>query len=193
LVWKKIKKMSKDTLHKITLKGDSEDEFAEIDPDKLPDDKKYIDLESRTRADKIVRGCLKTGLVSIGDALKEVHAKFIELQLLNSWTQMDAIINRVEVFYNEVINPDYGFSTYFEVKKIEDIDFKFVRVLEYNILTELNALEESVISFKNEIISENLVGAGIENLNLFSEKLSELQQFYEERRKLISSYEKLAV
>lgn len=183
--------MSKDTLHKI--KGNSEDEFAEIDPDKLPNDKNYINLESRTRADKIVRGCLKTGLVSIGDALKEVHAKFIELQLLNSWTQMDAIINRVEVFYNEVINPDYGFSTYFEVKKIEDIDFKFVRVLEFNILTELKVLEESVISFKNEVISENLVDAGIENLNVFSEKLSELRQFYEERRKLVSSYEKLAV
>lgn len=193
MVWKKIKKMSKDTLHKISLKGESEDEFDEIDPDKLPDDKKYIDLESRTRADKIVRGSLKTGLVSIGDALKEAHAKFIELQLLNSWTQMDEIIDRLDIFYNEVINPDYGFSTYFEVKKIEDIDFKFVRVLEYNILTELNALEESVISFKNEVISENFVGAGIENLNLFSEKLSELQQFYEERRKLISSYEKLAV
>jgi len=183
--------MSKDTLHKI--KGNSEDEFAEINPDKLPNDKNYVGLESRTRADKIVRGGLKTGLVSIGDALKEAHAKFIELQLLNSWTQMDDIINRLEVFYNEVINPDYGFSTYFEAKKIEDIDFKFVRVLEFNILTELKALEESVISFKNEVVNENLVDAGIDNLNVFSEKLSELHQLYEERRKLISSYEKLAV
>ena len=185
--------MSKDTLHKITPKGYSEDEFAKIDPDKLPDDKKYIDLEGRNRAEKIVRGCLKTGLVAIGDALKEAHVKFIELQLLNSWTQMDSIIDLVENFYNDVTNPDYGFSTYFEVKKIEDIDFKFVRVLEFNILTELKALEESIISFKNEIINENFVGAGIENLNVFSEKLSELQQLSEERRKLISSYEKLAV
>jgi len=193
LVWKKIKKMSKDTLHKITPKGYSEDEFAKIDPDKLPDDKKYIDLEGRNRTEKIVRGCLKTGLVAIGDALKEAHVKFIELQLLNRWTQMDSIIDLVENFYNDVTNPDYGFSTYFEVKKIEDIDFKFVRVLEFNILTELKALEESVISFKNEIINENFVGAGIENLNVFSEKLSELQQLSEERRKLISSYEKLAV
>ena len=192
LVWKKIKKMSKDTLNKITLKG-SEDEFAEIDPDKLPNDNKYIDLESRTRADKIERGSLKTGLISIGDALKEAHVKFIELQLLNSWTQMDEIINRLDVFYNDAINPDYGFSTYFEVKKIEDIDFKFVRVLEFNILTDLKALEESVISFRNDVINENLVDAGIENLNVFSEKLSELKQLYEERRKLISSYEKLAV
>lgn len=185
--------MSKDTLHKITPKGDSEDKFAIINPDKLPDDKEYIDLEGRNRAEKIVRGCLKTGLVAIGDALKEVHVKFIELQLLNSWTQMDSIINLVENFYNDVSNPDYGFSTYFEVKKIEDIDFKFVRVLESNILTELKVLKENVISFKNEIINENFVGAGIENLNVFSEKLSELQQLNEERRNLISSYEKLAV
>jgi len=193
LVWKKIKKMSKGTLHKITLKSDSEDEFTKIDPDKLPDDKKYIDLEGRNRAEKIVRGCLKTGLVAIGDALKEAHVKFIELQLLNSWTQMDSIIDLAENFYNDVTNPDYGFSTYFEVKKIEDIDFKFVRVLEFSILTELKALEESVMSFKNEIINENFVGAGIENLNVFYEKLSELRQLNEERRKLISSYEKLAV
>ncbi|MFX1466878.1 MAG: hypothetical protein ACFFA5_10430 [Promethearchaeota archaeon] len=193
MVWKKIKKMSKDTLHKITPKGDSEDKFAIINPDKLPDDKEYIDLEGRNRAEKIVRGCLKTGLVAIGDALKEVHVKFIELQLLNSWTQMDSIINLVENFYNDVSNPDYGFSTYFEVKKIENIDFKFVRVLESNILTELKVLKENVISFKNEIINENFVGAGIENLNVFSEKLSELQQLNEERRNLISSYEKLAV
>ncbi|MFX1519903.1 MAG: hypothetical protein ACFFCD_08275 [Promethearchaeota archaeon] len=193
MVWEKIKKKSKETLGKIKLKGISEAEYTEIDPNKLPDAKKYIDLDERTRADKITRGGLMAGLVSIGDALKEAHTKFIELQLLQSWTQMDELINRVEVFYNDVINPDYGFSTYFEVKKIEDIDFKFVRVLEYEILTKLKTLEESVISFKNKISSENFVDAGIDNLKIFSDKLLELQQLYEERRKLISSYEKLAV
>jgi hypothetical protein len=189
LVWEKIKKKSKEALDKIKPK----EEYTEIDPNKLPDDKKYIDLDERTRADQIMRGGLMTGLVSIGDALKEVHVKFIELQLLSAWTQMDSIIDLVENLYEEVNNPDYGFSTYFEVKKIEDIDFKFVRVLEYDILTKLKVLEESVISFKNKILSENFVDAGIDNLKIFSDKLLELRRLYEERRNLISSYEKLAV
>jgi hypothetical protein len=68
-----------------------------------------------------------------------------------------------------------------------------VRVLEYEILTKLKALEESVASFKNKISSENFVDAGIDNLKIFSDKLLELRQLYEERRNLISSYERLAV
>ncbi len=192
MVWEKIKKKSKETLDKIKLKGMSKEEHAEIDPDKLPDDKRYIHLEDRTRADEIVRRGLTTGLISIGDALKESHSKFIELQLLSAWTQMDELIILVENFYEDVINRDYGFSTYFETQKIEDIDFKFVRLLEYNLLTELKMLEESVTVFKNEILDENIIDAGIENLVAFKQKLGELKVVFDDRKKLISSYEKLS-
>ncbi|MHA1685864.1 MAG: hypothetical protein ACTSYD_05560 [Candidatus Heimdallarchaeaceae archaeon] len=153
----------------------------------------YKKQEIRKQSDIAFRKKLLEILRTTDDAMSQVHELLIHSQLLTSWGPAQMIKKKIEELRRETANPDYKYTTFFDIDDVEGdmgIDLSILYLLEIEILDLAEEYKELVAKTKQNL-EEMILESVEEQISRILNKGNELFERYNERNELIRAFEKM--
>lgn len=186
MVFKKKKEQSEEELPETS-------EALKILMANIPEYRGYKNQEARKESDIAFRKKLLEILRTTDDAMSQVHELLIHSQLLTSWGPAQMIKKKLTELRREAANPDYKYTTFFDIEEIEGemgIDLSILYLLEVEILDLAEEYKELVLQAKENL--EEMVLEGIEELiSRIMKQGDDLFHRFNERNELIRAFEKM--
>jgi hypothetical protein len=112
--------------------------------------------------------------------------------MITTWSDLDRLVSSFTDIRHLIKSTEYGISTFFDSNLIKEFDLNYLYTLEKTILDIISRLDDKINRF-NDAIESGMLSDSSRLTNEILEDLSAVRDAWEERRKLISDFQKLGL
>ena len=152
----------------------------------------YEKQAERSSTESTLRNYLKIQLSSCSDNVKKIQEAALMSQMITTWSDLDRLIASFSDIRFLIKNTKYGISTFFDSNVIKEFDLSYLYTLERTILEVIRRLDDKISQF-DDAIESGMLSDSSRLTNEILEDLSAIRDAWEERRKLISDFQKLGL
>jgi len=152
----------------------------------------YEKQSNRKYTEEALIDYLETRLSSCSDDVKKIQEAALMSQMITTWSDLDRLVSSFTDIRHLIKSTDYGISTFFDSNVIKEFDLNYLYTLEKTILDIIGRLDDKINRF-NDAIESGMLSDSSRLTNEILEDLSAVRDAWEERRKLISDFQKLGL
>jgi len=135
---------------------------------------------------------LETRLSTCLDDIKKIQEAALMSQMITTWSDLDRLVSSFTDIKFLIKATEYGISTFFDSNVIKEFDLNYLYTLEKTILDIIGRLDDKINRFDDSIES-GMLSDSSRLTNEILEDLSAVRDAWEERRKLITDFQKLGL
>ena len=155
----------------------------------------YLSYEkqgNRIYTEEALKSYLESRLSTCADDVKKIQEAALMSQMITTWSDLDRLISSFTDIRFLMKETEYGISTFFDSNVIKDFDLNYLYTLEKTILDIIGRLDEKIKLF-DDAIERGMLSDSSRLTNEILDDLSAIRDAWEERRKLISDFQKLGL
>jgi gas vesicle protein len=152
----------------------------------------YDKQGERKLTDAAVKEFLKSTLSRLSDDIKKIQEAALMSQMITTWSDLDRLVASFTDIGFLIQYTKYGISTFFDSNVIKEFDLSYLYTLERTILDIIMRLDEKISQF-DDAIESGMLSDSSRLTNEILDDLSAIRDAWEERRKLISDFQKLGL
>ena len=158
----------------------------------IPGYGKYEKQVDRKSTDTAVREYLESRLSICSDDIKKIQEAALMSQMITTWSDLDRLVSSFSDIRHLIQKIEYGISTFFDSNVIKEFDLSYLYTLEKTILDIIGRLDDKISRF-DDAIESGMLSDSSRLTNEILDDLSAVRDAWEERRKLISDFQKLGL
>ncbi|UCG89700.1 MAG: hypothetical protein JSU57_04290 [Candidatus Heimdallarchaeota archaeon] len=158
----------------------------------IPDYGKYEKLTDRKSTEDAVRHYLESRLSTCSDDIKKIQEAALMSQMITTWSDLDRLVSSFSDLRYLIRMTEYGISTFFDSDVIKEFDLSYLYTLEKTILDIISRLDDKIARF-DDAIESGMLSDSSRLTNEILDDLSAIRDAWEERKKLISDFQKLGL
>ena len=135
---------------------------------------------------------LESRLSTCSDDVKEIQEAALMSQMITTWSDLDRLVSSFTEIRQLIHSTAYGISTFFDSNVIKEFDLSYLYTLELTIFDIIGRLDEKISNF-SDAIESGMLSDSSRLTNEILEDLAAVRDAWEERRKLISEFQKLGL
>ncbi|MHA2245353.1 MAG: hypothetical protein ACXADY_10340 [Candidatus Hodarchaeales archaeon] len=159
---------------------------------KIPGYGNYEKQVDRKSTDTAEREYLESRLSNCSDDIKKIQEAAVMSQMITTWSDLDRLVSSFSDLRHLIKIVDYGISTFFDSNVIKEFDLSYLYTLEKTILDIIGRLDDKISLFDDSIES-GMLSDSSRLTNEILDDLSAVRDAWEERKKLISDFQKLGL
>ncbi len=152
----------------------------------------YEKQADRKSTETAVREYLESRLSVCSDDIKKIQEAALMSQMITTWSDLDRLVSSFADISNLIQGTEYGISTFFDSDVIKEFDLNYLYTLEKTIVEIIGRLDEKINRF-DDAIESGMLSDSSRLTNEILDDLSAVRDAWEERRKLISDFQKLGL
>ncbi len=152
----------------------------------------YEKQSDRTYTEDAFREFLETCISTSSDEIKKIQEAALMSQMITTWSDLDRLISTFSDLRLLIQKTTYGISTFFDSEVIKEFDLNYLYTLEKTILDIMTSLKKKISQF-NDSIESGMLSDSSRITNEILDDLSAVRDAWEERRRLISDFQKLGL
>jgi hypothetical protein len=152
----------------------------------------YEKQTERKTTEEAVRSYLESRLSICSDEVKKIQEAALMSQMITTWSDLDRLVSTFTEMRFLIQKTSYGISTFFDSNLIKEFDLNYLYTLEKTIYDIIGRLNEKIHNF-DESIESGMLSDSSRLTNEILDDLSAIRDAWEERRKLISDFQKLGL
>lgn len=158
----------------------------------IPGYSKYEKQVERKSTDTAMREYLESRLSICSDDIKKIQEAALMSQMITTWSDLDRLVSSFSDIRYLIQKIEYGISTFFDSNVIKEFDLSYLYTLEKTILDIIGRLDDKISRF-DDAIESGMLSDSSRLTNEILDDLSAVRDAWEERRKLISDFQKLGL
>ncbi|MFX0014688.1 MAG: hypothetical protein ACFFB2_06060 [Promethearchaeota archaeon] len=158
----------------------------------VPSYRSYEKQVDRQSTETAIRTYLESQLSSYSDDIKKIQEAALMSQMITTWSDLDRLISSFSDIRYLIQMTEYGISTFFDSNVIKEFDLSYLYTLEKTILDIIGRLDDKISRF-DDAIESGMLSDSSRLTNEILDDLSAIRDAWEERRKLISDFQKLGL
>ena len=158
----------------------------------IPGYSKYEKQVERKSTDTAMREYLESRLSICSDDIKKIQEAALMSQMITTWSDLDRLVSSFSDIRHLIQKIEYGISTFFDSNVIKEFDLSYLYTLEKTILDIIGRLDDKISRF-DDAIESGMLSDSSRLTNEILDDLSAVRDAWEERRKLISDFQKLGL
>lgn len=158
----------------------------------IPGYNRYEKQSDRKTTETAIRDYLESRLSACSDDVKKIQEAALMSQMITTWSDLDRLISSFSDVRYMIRQTEYGISTFFDSNVIKEFDLSYLYTLEKTIINIISRLDNKITSF-DEAIESGMLSDSSRLTNEILDDLSAISDAWEERRKLISDFQKLGL
>lgn len=158
----------------------------------IKDYNNYEKQSDRKTTETAVREYLESRLSVCSDDIKKIQEAALMSQMITTWSDLDRLVSSFSDIRYLIKMTEYGISTFFDSEVIKEFDLSYLYTLEKTILDIIGRLDDKIARF-NDAIESGMLSDSSRLTNEILDDLSAVRDAWEERRKLISDFQKLGL
>ncbi|UCE12953.1 MAG: hypothetical protein JSV04_12265 [Candidatus Heimdallarchaeota archaeon] len=152
----------------------------------------YQKQSERSPTEEAVREYLESRLSNCSDDIKKIQEAALMSQMITTWSDLDRLVSSFSDLRLLIRSTEYGISTFFDSDMIKEFDLSYLYTLEKTILEIISRLDDKITRF-DDAIESGMLSDSSRLTNEILDDLSAIRDAWEERRKLISDFQKLGL
>jgi hypothetical protein len=152
----------------------------------------YEKQNDRKSTETAVREYLESRLSACSDDIKKIQEAALMSQMITTWSDLDRLVSSFSDIRYLIKMTEYGISTFFDSEVIKEFDLSYLYTLEKTILDIIGRLDDKISRF-DDAIESGMLSDSSRLTNEILDDLSAVRDAWEERRKLISDFQKLGL
>jgi hypothetical protein len=152
----------------------------------------YEKQGERKSTENSVREYLEIQLSKCSDDIKKIQEAALMSQMITTWSDLDRLVASFSDMRFLIQNTNYGISTFFDSNIIKEFDISYLYTLESTILDIISSLGDKISSF-DDAIESGMLSDSSRLTNEILDDLTAIRDAWEERRKLLSDFQKLGL
>ncbi len=152
----------------------------------------YEKQAGRKSTEAAVREYLESRLSTCSDDIKKIQEAALMSQMITTWSDLDRLVSSFADIRYLIQMTEYGISTFFDSNVIKEFDLSYLYTLEKTILDIIGRLDDKISRF-DDAIESGMLSDSSRLTNEILDDLSAVRDAWEERRKLISDFQKLGL
>ncbi len=152
----------------------------------------YEKQPERLQTESAIQNFLETRLSSYSDNVKKIQEAALMSQMITTWSDLDRLVASFSDLRFLINNTKYGISTFFDSNIIKEFDLSYLYTLERTIIDIISRLDNKIRRF-SDAIETGMLSDSSRLTNEILDDLSAIRDAWEERRKLISDFQKLGL
>lgn len=152
----------------------------------------YEKQSDRKSTETALREYLESRLSVCSDDIKKIQEAALMSQMITTWSDLDRLVTSFSDIRYLIKMTEYGISTFFDSEVIKEFDLSYLFTLEKTILDIIGRLDDKIARF-NDAIESGMLSDSSRLTNEILNDLSAVRDAWEERRKLISDFQKLGL
>lgn len=158
----------------------------------IPGYNRYEKQSDRKSTETAILKYLESRLSSCADDIKKIQEAALMSQMITTWSDLDRLVSSFSDVKYLIKTTEYGISTFFDSNVIKEFDLSYLYTLEMTIINIISRLDDKIARFDDSIES-GMLSDSSRLTNEILDDLSAIRDAWEERRKLISDFQKLGL
>lgn len=158
----------------------------------VPGYNRYEKQSDRKSTETAIRNYLESRLSTCSDDIKKIQEAALMSQMITTWSDLDRLVSSFSDIRTMIRLTEYGISTFFDSNVIKEFDLSYLYTLENTIINIISSLDDKIARFDGAIES-GMLSDSSRLTNEILDDLSAIRDAWEERRKLISDFQKLGL
>jgi hypothetical protein len=158
----------------------------------IPGYNRYEKQSDRKSTEIAIRDYLESRLSSCSDDVKKIQEAALMSQMITTWSDLDRLISSFSDIRYLIKITEYGISTFFDSNVIKEFDLSYLYTLEKTIINIISRLDDKIARFDDSIESGMLLDSS-RLTNEILDDLSAIREAWDERKKLLSDFQKLGL
>ena len=158
----------------------------------IPGYNRYEKQSDRKSTETAIRDYLESRLSAFSDDVKKIQEAALMSQMITTWSDLDRLISSFSDIRYMIRQTEYGISTFFDSNVIKEFDLSYLYTLEQTVLNIISRLDDKISRF-DDAIESGMLSDSSRLTNEILDDLSAIRDAWEERRKLISDFQKLGL
>jgi hypothetical protein len=158
----------------------------------VPGYNRYEKQSDRKSSETAIKEYLESRLSTCSDDVKKIQEAALMSQMITTWSDLDRLVSSFSDIRYTIRLTEYGISTFFDSNVIKEFDLSYLYTLENTIINIISRLDDKIARF-NDSIESGMLSDSSRLTNEILDDLSAIRDAWEERRKLISDFQKLGL
>jgi hypothetical protein len=150
----------------------------------LPGFRGYKEKELRRESDKLVRNHLVLKLSNAKSDLKSIFQKLSDRRYLDTLTDMDRLVAKMDRVVEKVNHASYGYTGFFDAVKVKEDALDRMIAFDNELIDEVTAVSTEIDAFKAELNSGETKNLKT-RIQTVTDKLESLEDTFDKRDEVI--------
>jgi hypothetical protein len=150
----------------------------------LPGFRGYKEKELRRESDRLVRNHLVLKLSTAKSDLKVIFQKLSDRRYLDTLTDMDRLVAKMDRVVEKVNHASYGYTGFFDAVKVKEEALDRMITFDNQLIDDVTAVSTEIDAFKAELTSGETKNLKTRIQNV-TDKLESLEDTFDKREEVI--------